>query len=54
MVKVLPAQTSGAMERMVELLPQMLESLNANGEKKGGNMQTQVETFVFHEDDMEQ
>mgnify|MGYP004512410711 CR=1 FL=1 len=33
-VKVLPAQTSGAMERMVELLPQLLENLNQNGEKQ--------------------
>lgn len=33
-VKVLPAQTTGAMERMVELLPQLIEELNAKDEKK--------------------
>ena len=33
-VKVLPAQTTGAMERMVELLPQLLEELNAKDEKE--------------------
>ena len=33
-VKMLPAQTTGAMERMVELLPQLIEELNAKGEKK--------------------
>ncbi len=27
-VKVLPAQSSGAMERIVELLPQLVEDLN--------------------------
>ena len=33
-VKMLPAQTTGAMERMVELLPQLLEELNAKDEKE--------------------
>ena len=33
-VKMLPAQTTGAMERMVELLPQLIEQLNAKDEKK--------------------
>ena len=33
-VKILPAQTTGAMERMVELLPQLIEELNAKDEKK--------------------
>ena len=33
-VKMLPAQTTGAMERMVELLPQLIEELNAKDEKK--------------------
>ena len=33
-VKGLPAQTTGAMERMVELLPQLLEELNAKDEKE--------------------
>ena len=28
------AQTTGAMERMVELLPQLIEELNAKDEKK--------------------
>lgn len=34
-VKMLPAQTNGAMERVVELLPQLLEEVSLNGEKKG-------------------
>ena len=33
-VKMLPAQTTGAMERMVELLPQLIEELGAKDEKK--------------------
>ena len=33
-VKMLPDQTTGAMERMVELLPQLIEELNAKDEKK--------------------
>ena len=33
-VKMLPAQTTGGMERMVELLPQLIEELNAKDEKK--------------------
>ena len=33
-VKLLPAQTTVAMERMVELLPQLLEELNAKDEKE--------------------
>ena len=33
-VKMLPAQTTGAMERIVELLPQLIEELNAKDEKK--------------------
>lgn len=32
-VKMLPAQTTGAMERMVELLPQILEDLNGKEKK---------------------
>lgn len=54
-VKVLPAQTSGAMERLVELMPQLLEKMNQNGEKKGGRkiFQTQVETFELDGDDLE-
>ena len=33
-VKVLPAQCSSAMERVVELLPQLMEEFGQNGEKK--------------------
>lgn len=33
-VKMLPAQTTGAMERMVELLPQLLEELTTKDEKE--------------------
>ena len=33
-VKMLPAQSGSAMERVVELLPQLLEDLSRNGEKK--------------------
>lgn len=51
-VKMLPAQTSGAMERVVELLPQLLEDLGQNGEKSskkkaGKVVKTEVETFDF-------
>ena len=34
-VKVLPAQSNSAMERMVELLPQLVEEFAPNGEKSG-------------------
>lgn len=48
-VKMLPAQTSGAMERVVEMLPQLLEELSQNGEKgksKGKTIyKTEVETI---------
>lgn len=33
-VKMLPAQTTGAMERMVELLPQLIEELGAKDERE--------------------
>lgn len=33
-VKMLPAQTTGAMERIVELLPQLIEELGAKDEKE--------------------
>ena len=36
-VKMLPAQSSGAMERMVELLPQMLEEFKAQDQSKTGD-----------------
>jgi len=51
-VKVLPAQSNGAMERVVELLPQLLEDLSQNGEKKGRTTEkkvykTEVETIDY-------
>ena len=51
-VKMLPAQTNGAMERVVELLPQLLEDLSQNGEqgekKKARKVyKTEIETFDF-------
>jgi len=51
-VKMLPAQTNGAMERVVELLPQLLEDLSQNGEKKGRTTEkkvykTEVETIDY-------
>ncbi|MBQ7867053.1 MAG: GerW family sporulation protein [Clostridia bacterium] len=46
-VKMLPAQTSGAMERVVELLPQLLEDLSQNGEtKKTVKTETLTETVM--------
>ncbi len=46
-VKMLPAQTSGAMERMVELLPQLVEDLSSQGEKKSKKaIQTTIETSL--------
>ena len=47
-----PAQASGAMERVVELLPQLLEDLSQNGEqgekKKARKVyKTEIETFDF-------
>jgi len=44
MVKVLPAQTNGAMERVVELLPQLVEEFAQNGEKSG----KAVKKKIFH------
>ena len=51
-VKVLPAQTSGAMERVVEMLPQLLDEFGQNGGKQGKNkpkkvFKTEIETFDF-------
>ena len=48
-VKMLPAQTNGAMERVVELLPQLIEELNAKDEKKKARKvyKTEIETFDF-------
>ena len=57
-VKMLPAQTNGAMERVVELLPQLLEDLGQSGEKSDKKkakkvVKTEIETFDFgtEEDD---
>lgn len=49
-VKMLPAQTNGAMERVVELLPQLLEDFAQNGEKNGKQkpkkvFKAEIETF---------
>lgn len=61
-VKVLPAQTSGAMERIVELLPQLLDDLT-QGESGGGSakkkkpakiVKTEVETYDTTGEDEEQ
>lgn len=53
-VKMLPAQTNGAMERVVELLPQLMEEFSQNGEKGGKTREkkvykTEVETIDFGE-----
>lgn len=55
-VKMLPAQYNGAMERIVELLPQLIEDLGNDkpeGKKKKVT-RTEVETFDFEEDDADQ
>lgn len=54
-VKMLPAQTNGAMERVVELLPQLLEDLSKDGEKSEKKkpkkiFKTEIETFDFDPD----
>ena len=51
-VKVLPAQTNSAMERIVELLPQLMEEFGRNGEKNEKNKgkkvcKTQIETIDY-------
>ena len=50
-VKMLPAQTNGAMERVVELLPQLLEDFAQNGEsgkqKSKKIFKTEVETLDY-------
>ena len=51
-VKVLPAQSNSAMERVVELLPQLIEDLGQNGnkdEKKKAKKvyKTEIETYDF-------
>ena len=48
-IKVLPAQSNSAMERVVELLPQLMEEFAQNGEKtskKKKVWKTEVETTV--------
>lgn len=51
-VKMLPAQTNGAMERVVELLPQLLEDLSQNGEiKKVVRTETVTETLTEAEEE---
>ena len=51
-VKMLPAQTNGAMERVVELLPQLLEDFAQTGEKNGKPkpqkvIKTEIETLAY-------
>ena len=51
-VKVLPAQSGSAMERIVELLPQLVEEYAQNGEKNGKTRnkkvyKTEIETIDF-------
>ncbi|MEG0740694.1 MAG: GerW family sporulation protein [Clostridia bacterium] len=58
-VKMLPAQTNGAMERVVELLPQLLEDFSQNGEKGEKKkpkkvIKTEIETFDFSEDEAQE
>ena len=57
-VKVLPAQSNGAMERVVELLPQLLEDLAQNGEKSGRKkpekgVPAEIGTFDYTQDGTE-
>ncbi len=55
-VKMLPAQPNGAMERVVALLPQLIEDLGQGGDKGGDKSdkkkakkvyKTEIETFDF-------
>jgi len=51
-VKVLPAQSNSALDRVVELLPQMMEELGQKGERDGRKkgkkvFQTQIETVDY-------
>ena len=49
-VKVLPAQSNGAIERVVELLPQLMEEFSQNGEKRGKNKKvykTEIEAIDY-------
>ena len=51
-VRMLPAQTSGAIERVVELLPQLLEEMNEGSkrDKTAKTVRTEIETFAVEED----
>ena len=54
-VKVLPAQSNSALERVVDLLPQLLEDMNQNGEsgqKTKKIYKTEIETYNSAEDDL--
>ena len=58
-VKVLPAQTNGAMERVVELLPQLMEEFGQSGEKKGKSKgkkvyKTEIETIDYTDSEAQQ
>jgi len=51
-VKVLPAQSNSALERVVELLPQLMEEFAQNGEKGGKTKgkkvwKTEIETIDY-------
>ena len=51
-VNVLPAQSNSAMERVVEILPQLMEEFSQNGEKSGKNKgkkvyKTEIETIDY-------
>ena len=51
-VKVLPAQSNSALERVVELLPQLMEDFTQNGEKGGKTKgkkvwKTEIETIDY-------
>lgn len=51
-VKVLPAQSNSAMERVVELLPQLIEDFGQNGNKDDKKKakkvyKTEIETYDF-------
>ena len=48
-VKMLPAQTNGAVERVVELLPQLIEELNG-GKKDKPSPTIKAEVDVYAED----
>ena len=58
-VKVLPAQANSAMERVVELLPQLMEEFGQSGEKKGKSKgkkvyKTEIETIDYTDSEAQQ